>query len=182
MVAIGHILAIWPLVDYDWLHYLWPLNKGYKLTWSKEKVWKSVWIQAKSLQNGMKINVSARIWQSDFLKAWIQTTAWKLTPLLTPAIHPCWPQQCTFCSVILPTKFGSHWAFLSNVHSVWPLITLAWPLTLEIHYALIKGSWNQIRWPFGNFIAIYWMSPAWHLTPEVHYIVVRDSFYHLVAI
>ena len=63
-------------------------------------------------------------------------------------LHDLWPQQCiTLWSVILPTKFGGHRAFLSNLTPGWPLMTPAWPLTPAMHFTLARGSSHQIWWP-----------------------------------
>ena len=55
-------------------------------------------------------------------------------PLLDPSwpLHDHWPQQCILLwSVILPTKFGDHRAFLSNLTPGWSQMTPAWPLTQQ---------------------------------------------------
>ena len=64
-------------------------------------------------------------------------------------LHDFWPQQwVTHWPGVLPTKFGGHRAFLSNLTSARPWLTPAWPLTPAMSYALIRGSSYQIWQPF----------------------------------
>ena len=57
---------------------------------------------------------------------------WTIWPLVDPRWHldDLWPQQwVTLWSRVVPTKFGGHRIFLSNLTSGWPQMTSAWPLT-----------------------------------------------------
>ena len=77
---------------------------------------------------------------------------WRIWPLVDPdwPLHHLWPQQwVTLWSGLLPTKFGGYTAFLSNLTSGWPWQTPAWPLTPEMHYALVRDSSHKIWWPKG---------------------------------
>ena len=104
------------------------------------------------------------------------TPAWPLTPamcytLIRPLVDPSWPQydlwpqQCvTLWSGVLPTKFGGHTAFLSNLTSGWLWLTPAWPVTPTMHYALVRGSSQQIWWPQGIAKQIDpLLDPSWSL-------------------
>ena len=83
---------------------------------------------------------------------------------------PSWPlhdlrlQQCiTLWTGILPTKFGSHRAFLHNLTSGWPWLTPEWPLTPVMHYTLEWSSCNQIWYPQDIFKAIWSLYDPWPL-------------------
>ena len=85
------------------------------------------------------------------------TSGW---PQLTP--HNLWSQQCiNFQSGVLPTKFGSHRAFLSNLTLGWPQLTPAWPSTLSLHYTLVNGVLPTILLPY-NIPKQFdpWLTPA----------------------
>ena len=105
----------------------------------------------------------------------ILTPTWPSLPR-----HDLWPQQCiTLWTGILPTKFGGHRAFLSNLTPGWPWMTPAQPLTLAMHYPLVRGSSHQIWWPKGiaSKLIPTWpqLTPTWPLTPVMLYALVRDS-------
>ena len=74
---------------------------------------------------------------------------WHLVDLGWP-LHDFRLQQCiTLQSVALPTKFGFHRSFLSNLTPGWPRLTSAWPLIPPMYYSLVSGSSYQIWWPYG---------------------------------
>ena len=86
-------------------------------------------------------------------------------------LHDLWLQQCiTLWSEALPTKFGSHRAFLSNLTSDWPCLTPAWPLpqlcitlwsvVLPTKFGIYRAFLSNVTsgWP--------WLTPAWPLTQQ----------------
>ena len=69
---------------------------------------------------------------------------WSLLALADP-LYDLWPKHCTSLqSGVLPTKFGSHRAFLNNLTPCWPLYDL-WPQKCST----VMGSFYQIWWPLG---------------------------------
>ena len=104
---------------------------------------------------------------------------------LTP--HGLWPQQCiNFWSGVLPTKFGSHRAFLSNLTPVdasWPLHDL-WPH----HCTTLRSGVPPTK--FGSHRAFpcnltpAWppLTPSWPSTPSMHYTSAGILPTNLVAI
>ena len=72
---------------------------------------------------------------------------------------------------------------LSKLTPTWPQLTPIWPSTPAMHYALVRGSYHQMWWPYG--IAKQFdpwltpMTPAWHLTPALHYALVRGSSHQI---
>ena len=121
LVAIWHFKAILPLVEPSWPCKTFDPSMHYTLVWGP------------------------------FYQFWrLQGIFKEFDPQVDPGwpVHDLWPQQCiTLWSGILPTKFGGHRAFLSNVTPGWPRITPAWPLTPAMHYTLVRGSSHQIWWP-----------------------------------
>ena len=83
----------------------------------------------------------------------------------------------------LSAKFGGHRAFLKNLTSGWPWLTLAWPLIQQWvtlwsrvlptkfcgHMAFLSNLTSG--WP--------WLTPAWPLTPAMHYALVRHSSHQI---
>ena len=108
---------------------------------------------------------------------------WPLVDLGWP-VHDLWPQQyITLWSWVLPTKFGGHRAFLSNLtlvdpwwplHDLWPqqCITL-WPGVLPTKFGGHRALLSKLTptWPQ--------LAPTWPLTPAMHYILVRGSFHQI---
>ena len=93
LVAIGHCLANWPLLDPSW-----PLHD----LWSQQCI--TLWSVILPTKFG-----GHRALLSKLTPSWPQLT-----------LHVFWPQQCiTPWSVILPTKFGDHRVFLSNLTLGW---------------------------------------------------------------
>ena len=114
LVAVGHCCLNWPLLDPRW-----PLHD----------LWPSN---------------ACHCVQGFFPPNW--WSLGKLT-LLDPSwpLHDLWPQQCiTLWSGILPTKFGGHRAFLSNLTPGWPQMAPTWPLTPVMHYTVVRGSTHQL--------------------------------------
>ena len=63
-----------------------------------------------------------------------------------PQMTPEWPfphHYIMLWSGVLPTKFGSHRAFLSNLTFGGPQMTPAWPLTPAMCDTLVKGTFFQ---------------------------------------
>ena len=92
---------------------------------------------------------------------------WPLTPamcysLVRSSCHLIWwplgislgEQYITFWSGVLPTKLGSHKAFLSNLISGWLWVTPAWPLTPAIHYITLWSGVLPIKCFFPVQISI----------------------------
>ena len=89
------------------------------------------------------------------------TLVWPLTPALD------------FTSEVLPTKFGSHRTFLSNLSPGWPFLTPVWPLTPALHFILFRvlpTKFGSHRAFLRNMI-LGWprLTPGWPLTPALHF-------------
>ena len=63
--------------------------------------------------------------------------------------------------IVLPTKFGSHRVFLSNLTSSWPRLMSAWQLTLAMRYTFVRGFSCHIWWSYGISKQFYpWLTPG----------------------
>ena len=106
LIAIGHYLAIWPLINPGWtLHDLWPQ-------------------QYTTLRSGVLSTKfgAHKAFLSNLIPGW--------------PLNDLWPEQCiTLWSVVLPTKFGGgHRAFLKHF-DFWITFDLWWG-RFESNYAL----------------------------------------------
>ena len=64
-------------------------------------------------------------------------------------------------SNVLPTKSGSHRAFLNKLTSAWPWFTLAWSLILSMHYTSVKDPFHQMFVAIGHPKLFYpWLTPT----------------------
>ena len=134
LVATGHFLAIWPLVDPSW-----PLTPEMHYTL----------VRGSSHQIG-----SHRAFLSNLTSGWPKlTSAWPLTP-----------QCITLWSGVLPTLFGSHRAFLSNLTSGWPQLTPTWPLTqhyITLWLGVLPTKFGSHRAFFSNLTSGWPLHDLW---------------------
>ena len=153
--------GIWTLVDPGWpMHDLWPQQctmlwswilptkfGGHRALLSKlTPDWPQLtlsWPLTPAMHYTLVRDSSHQIW-------WPQGISKQFDPWLT-LDDPCMifgPQRCiTLWSGVLPIKFGGHRALLSRLTPTWPQLTPSWPLTLALHYALVRDSSHQIWWP-----------------------------------
>ena len=97
---------------------------------------------------------------------------WVIWPLFDPAwpLHDLWSHECTtLWSRVLPTKFGCHRAFLSNLTSGWRRLTSAWHLTPAMHYTSVRAFSNQIQWPEDISKATWPLGDLWPLVGSLPY-------------
>ena len=161
LVATGHFKGIWPLVD-PGLTPAWPLIPAMSYTlirgsfyqiWCPYDISKPFDLWLTPADPCMTFDPSNALHSGQgFFPPNVVAIGhcWANWPLLDPSwpLHDLWPQQCiTLWSEILPTKFGGHRAFLSNLTPGWPQMTPTWPLTPAMHYALVRDSSHQIWWP-----------------------------------
>ena len=103
---------------------------------------RKIWIQLEHPLHHLLESAITNLWWLCGYRAFLSTLpcGW---PNLTP--HDLRPQHCTtLWSGVLPTKLGSHGAFLSNWSPGWLWLTPAWPSTPVLHYILVRGSSYQI--------------------------------------
>ena len=146
LVAVRYSCAIRPTVDTCWpLHGLWRH-------------------QCTSLWSGIFLPNLVAVWH-----------LWSIWPLVYSGwpLHDLWPQQCiTVSSGVLPTKFGSHRAFLSNLT---PLVDPVFPcMTFDHSNALHFGQGFFLP----NLVATVFLSnltPDW---PKMTPVGLHDLWYH----
>ena len=95
-------------------------------------------------------------------------------------LHDLWPQKCiAFWSRVLPTKSGSHRAFLGNLTSAWPRLTPTlhdlWPHQYTTLWSMVLPSKFGGHMAFLSTLIPGWphVTPAWPLSPGMHYTSVR---------
>ena len=95
-------------------------------------------------------------------------------------LHDLRPHQCTTLrSGVLPTKFGSHRAFLCSFTSGVPFVDPGWPCKSfdpNKAFLFIQGFFLPNKVAIGYSWAIWpLVDRAWPLTPAIHYSSVRGS-------
>ena len=139
LVAIGHFLAIWPLVDPRWpLHDFWP--QQCTTLWSEVLFTK--FGSHRAFLRQIDPWMTFDLWWGRFESMPTNLVGPSPTPMPTLPINGLHSGLGSFVPI-----FGGHRAFLRNLTSGWPWLTRVWPLTSAMHYALVMGSSHQIWWP-----------------------------------
>ena len=117
------------------------------------------------------------VWGPFYQIWWPQGILRNLTSDPSWPLHDLWPQQwVTLWSGALPTKFGGHTSFLSNLTLADPCMTLN-PSNAS---GILSTKFGGHR-AFLSNLTPGWpqMTPAWSLTPTIHYTLVRGSSHQI---